>query len=264
MTPRVSVLVGAYNNAATVGRAIEAVLAQSLRDLELIVVDDGSTDDTPAVVGSFSDSRLRYLPLERNVGIASSLNAGLEAARAPLVAVNDADDWSSPWRMERQASFLEGRPDVAVVGSRMEEVDEDGRSLRPLTTFAAGDVRRVLMRFNPIPNTSAMFRRAAALDIGGYDPRYRYAAEYDLWLRIAERSGVWGLDEVLSTRVMSGSNVGATRERAQLRETVLIRGRALRRRRTLRGVGGLVAPAVSFCVPLGAKRAVRRRRGQAG
>ena len=263
MTPRVTVLIGAYNNAPTLRRAIDSILGQSLADLELIVVDDGSTDDTAAVVGAVDDARLRYLPFERNVGISSSLNAGLEAARAPLVAINDADDWSEPARLERQVALLDARADVAVVGCRMREVDESGTELRPLTTFSAGDVRPVLMRFNPIPNTASMYRRELALDLGGYDARYRYAMEYDLWLRLSERHALWALDEVLATRQMSRTNVGATRERAQLAETVAIRARALRRRRTLRGAPSLVTPALSWLTPLAAKRALRRRRGQA-
>ena len=74
-----------------------------------------------------------------------------------------------------------------MVGCRMHEVDEGSAPLAPRTSFAAGDVRPVLMRFNPIPNSCAAFRREAALAAGGYDPRYLYAMEYDLWLRLAER-----------------------------------------------------------------------------
>jgi glycosyltransferase involved in cell wall biosynthesis len=201
--------------------------------------------------------------MERNIGISRSLNAALAEARAPVVAVQDADDTSDPHRLERQLALLDARPDVAVVGSRMREVDESGRELRPRTAFAAGDVRGVLPRFNPIPNTSAAFRRALVQAAGGYDPRYRYAMEYDLWLRLAERHVVWALDEVLATRRMSSTNVAARAERAQLAEALLIRGRALRRRRTLRGARGLVLPAVSYATPLPLKRALRRRLGQA-
>ena len=162
-----------------------------------------------------------------------------------------------------QLAALDADPEVAVVGSRMAEVDEAGRALAPRTTFAAGDVGAVLLRFNPIPNGCAAFRRDAALAVGGYDSRYRYATEHDLWLRIAERHRVLALDEVLSTRVMSGANVAARAERAQLGETIAIRLRALRRRRTLHGAGGLARPLLSYATPLALKRALRQRRGQA-
>jgi glycosyltransferase involved in cell wall biosynthesis len=262
---RVSVLIGAYNSAPTLRRAIDAILAQTVTDLEVIVVDDGSRDASRAVAQAAADAdpRVRILSMGRNVGIARSLNAGIEAARAPFVAVQDADDYSDPSRLERQLAALAASPAVAVVGCRMAEVDEAGRQLTPRTSFAAGDVRDVLLRFNPIPNTSAAFRRDAVLAVGGYDARYRYAMEYDLWLRLAERWEVVTLDAVLATRVMGAANVAARAERAQTREAIAIRLRALARRRTLRGASGLIAPAVSYVTPLGLKRARRRRLGQA-
>lgn len=263
--PAVTVLIGAYENASTVSRAIASVLGQTEERLELIVIDDGSGDESAAVAREAigSDPRGRVVPLERNIGIARSLNQGLRLAAAPLIAIQDADDYSSPERLERQIAALASDPGVAVVGARMREVDEGDRELRARTTFAAGDVGPVLMRFNPIPNGSAAFRREVALALGGYDPRYRYAAEYDLWLRIAERHRLMTLDEELCTRVMGSANVAARAERAQLAEGMAIRVRALLRRRSLKGARGLLRPALSYALPAPAKRALRRRRGQA-
>ncbi len=265
MTPLVTVLIGAYNNATTLDRAIDSILAQTASDLELLLIDDGSRDETPAVIAAAAarDGRVRVLTMDRNVGISRSLNEGLRTARAPIVAVQDADDYSSPERLERQLAVLSARPEVAVVGSRMHEVDPAGRALVPRTSFRAGDVNAVLMRFNPIPNTSAAFRREPALALGGFDPRYRYAMEYDLWLRLADDHVLVALDEPLSTRVMSTTNVAARADRAQTGEAIAIRLRTLARRRTLRGVGGLVVPAIAWLTPVRLKRARRRRLGQA-
>ena len=263
--PAVTVLIGAYENERTVARAIVSILAQSERRLELIVIDDGSADESAAAAEAAiaDDPRGRVLRLERNLGIASSLNRGLREAAAPVVAIQDADDYSAPTRLERELAVLAAEPDVAVVGARMREVDAEDRVLRPRTSFAAGDVGPVLMRFNPIPNGCSAFRREVALGLGGYDPRYRYATEYDLWLRIAERHRLVTIDEELCTRVMSGENVAARAERAQLAEGLAIRARALRRRRTLRGAAGLLRPALSWALPAGVKQELRRRRGQA-
>jgi len=263
--PRVSVLIGAYDNAATLEAAIGSILAQTVADLELVLIDDGSRDATPQVIAAAAarDPRVRPLTMQRNVGISRSLNEGLRIARAPVVAVQDADDHSAPQRLERQLELLDARPEVAVVGSRMHEVDPAGNALAPRTSFRAGDVNGVLLRFNPIPNTSAAFRRQVALALGGYDPRYRYAMEYDLWLRIADEHVVVALDEPLSTRVMSATNVAARADRPQTAEAIAIRVRALRRRRTLRGAGGLVVPAVAWLTPPALKRARRRLLGQA-
>jgi glycosyltransferase involved in cell wall biosynthesis len=229
------------------------------------VIDDGSRDASAAAASEAigSDPRGRVMRLERNLGIARSLNAGLEAAAAPVVAIQDADDYSEPNRLERELAVLNEDPDVAVVGSRMREVDDAGRELRPRTSFVAGEVGAVLPSFNPIPNGSALIRRDAARAVGGYDPRYRYATEYDLWLRLAEQHRLVALDEELCTRVMGGGNVAARAERAQLAEGLAIRLRALRRRRTLKGCSGLVRPALSYALPTPLKRALRERRGQA-
>jgi len=263
-SPEVTVLIGAYNSAATLQRAIDSILAQTVTELELIVVDDGSSDDSAALArrAAARDPRVRVLELGENVGISRSLNDGLRAARAPYVAVQDADDHSEPGRLQAQLAVLRERADVAVVGSRMHEVDRSGNVLAPRTSFAAGDVAGVLMRFNPIPNTSCCMRREAVLAFGGYDARYRYAMEYDLWLRLAERWKLIALDKPLSTRVMSDSNVAARAERAQIAEAILIRLRALRRRRTLRGASGLLLPILSWLTPIALKRARRRRLGQ--
>jgi glycosyltransferase involved in cell wall biosynthesis len=263
--PRISVLIGAYNNADTLERAARSILEQTVSQLELILIDDGSSDGTAQVMAAIAgpDPRVRSLSMGRNTGIARSLNEGLHAARAPVVAVQDADDWSEPHRLERQLAVLEACPGVAVVGGRMREVDPGGRELAPRTRFASGHVEQELLRFNPIPNTCAAFRRALALELGGYDPRYRYAMEHDLWLRMADDHRVVTIDETLATRQMGAGNVAARREREQLSETLAIRVRTLRRRRTLRGAAGLVAPAVSLLTPLSLKRARRRRLGQA-
>lgn len=259
---KASVLIGAYNNADTVLRAIDSILGQTLRDLEVIVVDDGSRDQTARLVAKIEDPRVRLLALP-HMGIARSLNAGLAAADSPYVAIQDADDWSLPARLDRQVAFLDANPDVVVVGCRMREVGPDGVELRPRTTFTRGNVGSALLRFNPIPNTSACFRREAILALGGYDAHLRYAAEYDLWLRAAERHTVCTLDEVLAVRTMSGVNVAARRERAQLAETVRILFAAARRRRSVSPLPGAVLPMVSWATPLPIKRAVRRRFGQA-
>jgi glycosyltransferase involved in cell wall biosynthesis len=260
---RVSVLIGAYDNAATLREAIDSILAQTVRDLELIVIDDGSRDESRVIAEGVGDPRVRVLAMGENVGIARSLNAGLREARAPVVAVQDADDFSAPERLERQLALLDERPDVAVVGTRMREIGGSGAEVRPRTLFRAGDVTGTLLRFNPVPNTCAAFRRDVALGLGGYDPAYRYAMEYDLWLRIADTHRVWAIDEPLATRRMTATNVASRAQRAQQAEAMRIVARTLRRRRSLRGAAGLLVPLGAYLEPAAVKRARRRLTGQA-
>jgi glycosyltransferase involved in cell wall biosynthesis len=259
--PRVSVLVGVRDNAATVERAVRSVLEQTIGDLEVIVLDDGSRDASREVVGGIVDDRLSLVALPHG-GIARTLNEGLRRARAPVVAIQDADDRSDPRRLERQLAVLEASG-AAVVGCRMREVSPSGRAYRQRTGFAAGELGEVLLRFNPLPNSAAMFRRDAALAAGGYDPRYRYATDYDLWLRLAERHRVVMLDEVLATRTLGAANASARHERAQIAEAIVIRLRAVARRRAWGSLRHVAWPLVTLVAPGPLKRIRRRRRGQA-
>lgn len=245
-------------------RAIDSILGQSHSDLELIVVDDGSTDDTASLVrrAAMMDDRLHYLRLA-HIGISQSLNAGMQASRGRFIAFQDADDWSLPKRLERQLDILSTQPEVVAVGCRMQEVDAAGRQLVPRTTFAAGVVNGVLLKFNPIPNSCAMVRRVSALAVGGFDQRYRYAMDYDLWLRLADDGLVATVDEILAVRTMSGHNVAARKERAQTAEAIRIRVATIGRRRAPREVGALFVPLLALATPLALKRRLRRIRGQA-
>jgi glycosyltransferase involved in cell wall biosynthesis len=260
--PRVTVLIGCWNNAPTLPRAIDSILAQTLSDLELIVVDDGSTDQSAEIADRYEDPRLRRLELE-HMGIARSLNRGMEAARAPVVAFQDADDYSGPERLERQLAALEARSQVAVVGCWMDEVDEAGRPLEPRQPRLEGSVGPELVRFNPIPGTSAMVRRAAALDAGGFDPTFRFAADYDLWSRLSDQSEIVCLGEVLAVRQMSSAQAGSRNERDQIREGLRIRRERIRRRRDLGAARHLLRPLASLLAPVALKGWVRRRRGMA-
>jgi glycosyltransferase involved in cell wall biosynthesis len=260
--PRVSVLIGCWNNAATLPRAIESILAQTVEDLELIVVDDGSTDETPAIVDRYRDPRLRRLALE-HMGIARSLNRGLEAAIAPVVAFQDADDWSYPERLERQLAVLDRDPEVAVVGCWMDEVDEAGKPLTPRQPRHGGSVASILPRFNPIPGTCSIIRRAAALEAGDFDPSFRFAQDYALWSRIADRHKIVCVGEVLAVREMASTAAGSRHERDQIREGLRIRTDLIRRRKNPAAGRHLVRPTLSLLAPVKLKAASRRWRGMA-
>jgi glycosyltransferase involved in cell wall biosynthesis len=225
-------------------------------------VDDGSEDRTGGIVQGVDDPRVRYVR-RPHAGLPSTLNAGLAEARASVVAIQDADDFSVPDRLERQLAVLEERPDVAVVGSRMPEVDAEGRSLTARAPFEPGDAHHVLMRFNPISNPSAAFRRDVVVRLGGYDPRYGCAPEYDLWLRVSDDHCIVALDEPVAIRTLHGGNLSTVRERACIGDSIQMRLRAMRRRRSVRGLPSIVRSAISYALPTSLKHARRRWRGQA-
>jgi glycosyltransferase involved in cell wall biosynthesis len=168
--------------------AVESVLAQTERDLELIVVDDGSTDATPELLAGLTDPRVSVLTRAPQ-GLAAALNTGCAEAAAPVIARMDADDVALPERLDRQLAFLDDRPDVALVGGGIVLVDEEGREFdREPAPAAPGLAER-----NDLVHGTVAMRTDAFRELGGY--RLDQAEDYDLWLRFQERFGVAAVEE---------------------------------------------------------------------
>jgi glycosyltransferase involved in cell wall biosynthesis len=223
----VSALMGVWNGAPRVREAVESVLRQTMDDLELIVIDDGSADETPAILGSFRDPRLRVERRART-GLTGALGAALELARAPLVARLDADDVALPERFERQRAFLDAHPDIGLLGTGAREVDAAGRELavvRPPTDDAA--IRCALIRHNPFVHSSVMMRRAIVERVGGYDPAFPVAQDYDLWMRMSRVTRMANLPQPLVVRRLLPERISATRETERLRAEARVRWRAV-------------------------------------
>jgi glycosyltransferase involved in cell wall biosynthesis len=189
LAPLVSVVVPTYNRASLLPRALSSVLAQSLGDLELIVVDDGSTDSTGEVVRSFRDRRIRLIRLPTNRGQGEAANAGVRAARGEWVAFLDSDDEWLPTKLERQIARLREYQGSAgtVAYCCLERRDErTGRSVPAPRGGPEGDVFRALLTgWSPLPSCLVVGRRAL-LAIGGWDETLPTCTGHDLCLRLAE------------------------------------------------------------------------------
>jgi glycosyltransferase involved in cell wall biosynthesis len=227
-TPAVSVVMAVFDGAPWVGAAVESLLGQTIADLEVVVIDDGSTDATPDVLASIRDPRLR---IERSVrqGLTRALNRALDLARAPLVARLDADDLALPERLARQRQYLDAHPDVGLLGTGAREVDPTGREvaiLRPPVDDTA--IRRALIRANPMVHSSVMMRRSVLDRVGRYDPSFPVAQDYDLWMRLARVSRLANLADVLVVRHLGARRVSVEREDDRLRAETRVRWRAVR------------------------------------
>jgi cellulose synthase/poly-beta-1,6-N-acetylglucosamine synthase-like glycosyltransferase len=195
---KVSVVIPVQNRPVVVRHAIDSVLAQTCQDFEIIVVDDGSTDNTAAAVEAIDDPRIVLVKHERNRGASSARNSGIWAGRAPFVAFLDSDDEWFPTRLEKMLQVFESSSDrVGMVYTGAERILDDGTRLKEIPT-ERNDLDRMLLIDNVIGGTSvAMVRRSVLDAIGGFDETLRYTEERDLWLRIAERSLVRCIPEVL-------------------------------------------------------------------
>lgn len=190
-SPVVSVAMPVFDAAETVREAIESIQAQTLCGWELVVVDDGSTDDTPAVLRELAraDPRIRVVRRPHR-GIVDAANEAIRLARSDLVARMDADDVSLPERLEAQVGLALARPDLAVIGCLVEcfpsEAIRDGMAryeawLNRLVT--PEDIAREIFVESPLVNPSVLIRRAIALEAGGYRDGL-FPEDYDLWLRL--------------------------------------------------------------------------------
>jgi len=211
--PDVTVLMPVFNGAQYLRASIDTVLAQSFEDFELLIVDDGSTDATAAIARSYADQRVRLISHERNLGLSSALNHGLDAARAGLIARQDADDLSHPSRLAAQYRFLSSHPDVALVGSQASAIDAAGRPRAPVDrSLEELSIRWYGLFDNPFIHTSVMFRRDVIRDeCGGFDPAFDpYSQDYALWIKVMRAHPVANLPERLVTyRVHESSIIGA-------------------------------------------------------
>lgn len=199
--PRVSVMVAAYNAVRFVARTLESVLTQTMRDLELIVVDDGSTDGTGAIIDAYAsrDARIR-VEHQPNAGRPKALNRAIAMARGKYIARLDADDIALPDRLEKQAAFLDANPEVSIVGGLMRGIDENDRKLGtyqyPVEPAA---VRALAARGLPglVPGPTPMARPEFVKSLGGFRTTFDLAQDYDLVLRALERTEVANLNTVV-------------------------------------------------------------------
>ncbi len=200
-TPAVTVAMAVYNNGPYVGAAIDSILAQSFGDFEFLIVNDGSTDESARVIDerAATDARIRVIHQE-NRGFIASLNRLFSEARSGWIARMDGDDVSHPERLERQLAFMAAHPDHGVLSCAANLIGPDGARLpkeggeKPPTH----DAVHANLESGPLINhNAALMARDPVLAVGGYRPAYRHCEDYDLWLRLIDRTRFANLPEAL-------------------------------------------------------------------
>jgi hypothetical protein len=195
-----------YNDARYLRESLDSILQQTFADFEFIIYDDGSTDDTRAVLSKIQDHRVKVLGGASNKGQAYGLNRCIEASAAPYIARQDADDISRLDRLARLATFLKSNPDVVLVGSGAEVIDNNGRYSGlwdvPLTDI---ELRWKLLFCCPFIHSTAMFRRSAYDAAGGgYSESHAHShtQDYELWSRLANIGRIANVpDRLLQYRI---------------------------------------------------------------
>ena len=213
-SPRVSVLMPVYNGERYLREAVESILGQTFTDFEFIIVDDGSTDGTKAILGNYTDSRIVRLENSTNQGLVAALNMGLRAARGEYIARQDADDISALERFSRQNEYLDKHSAISVVGASAYEIDAEGKRLGILEIPTKEiEIKWHALFQNPFIHSAVMFRREIVAKLGGYSslPQALHVEDYELWLRLLWSGfGMANLSSPLIQRRLNTSGVSSS------------------------------------------------------
>ncbi|MCR5674549.1 MAG: glycosyltransferase [Lachnospiraceae bacterium] len=202
---RISVIIPTYNRAGQIAASINSVLAQTYRDFEIVIVDDGSSDDTEARVTALSDDRIRYHRLPKNGGASNARNQGVKLASCDLIAFHDSDDLWHPDKLEKQMAYWEKHPEDVLVYCALEYRDPDSGEMVsfPFSDIPRdslhGDIYRTLLTRNTMDTPTILMRKDIFNQAGGFDPLYPPLEDWELNLRIAKLGTVGYVDEPLIT-----------------------------------------------------------------
>jgi glycosyltransferase involved in cell wall biosynthesis len=227
--PRVSVILPVYNAQEFLRESVESVLAQSFRDFELIILNDGSSDGSDGIIRGFRDERIVYRRAEHNRGLIRTLNEGLAMARGEYVARMDADDISLPDRLMRQVQHLDAHPRVAALGTWFWQMRGKSRRLIQ-TSVGSGRVKAELMFRSALAHPTVMMRRSVLSERGlKYDDNFPHAEDFELWTRLAEIALLDNLPEPLLFYRVHAAQVSSVQRENKNRTRCAILSRQLMR-----------------------------------
>lgn len=198
--PKISVLMPVYNTEKYVGQAIESILGQTFEEFEFIIVDDHSADNSWDIINNHARNDRRIVPLRNTVNVRAtkSLNRGLRVAKGKYMVRMDADDWSYPYRLQKQFDFMEKHPDVGVSGGTVEICDENLKVLNlrryPLTDETA---RKIIFRYSPFAHPATIWRTKVVKELGGYNENIPLTQDYELYFRVGQKSTFANLSDVI-------------------------------------------------------------------
>ena len=239
-----SVVITVYNEEEHIEGAVNSVLKQTYNNLELIVINDGSEDETEGTLRkNFDDKRMKLINIGRK-GRTRALNCGVEAANGQFVAILDADDRCLPRRVERQAEFLSNHKDVGVVGCDYIRKDTL-RNEKYVRSYPKNDksIRKEMAKYIPLAHSCVMFRRQAIMEAGGYDERLADHEDLDLWIRVAQNWELANIPEPLVVRQIRSDSYWHSQFETHSRDMHLAKVNA-------RAVGALSLPYHYYLFPL--------------
>jgi glycosyltransferase involved in cell wall biosynthesis len=214
--PLITVLMAVHDGESYLRTAIDSILAQSFTDFEFLVIDDCSQDDTPAILRSYNDARIRVVRNPTRLRLTASLNLGLEMAKGRFIARQDADDLSFPLRLGRQVAYLMNHPGTALLGTWANLLDQEGSRVGELCPALNGLLLKWVMLFNNrIIHSSVVFDKEKVMRLGGYSSSLPIAQDYDLWCRIMKTHPIAIVPEKLLELRLHPESISAKQKETQ-------------------------------------------------
>ncbi len=211
--PRISVIIPTYNHDKYISEAIESVLNQTYQDFEIIITNDGSTDNTIKVIESFKDERIKLFSLTKNQGVATASNHCIKQAKGEFIAILDSDDIFFPDKLAKQVEFLDNHPHIGAVFSYAHIIDDDGNDLQDKnhfyqTIFIQNNRNRFqwlnffFFHANCLCNPSVLIRKECYDQVGQYEPIFSPLHDFDFWVRLCMKYEIYILpEELIKVRV---------------------------------------------------------------
>lgn len=194
--PLISVIMPVYNGEKYLSQAIDSILSQSYETFELIIIDDGSTDKTSDIIGSYKDGRIRVIRGGHN-GVSAARNRAIGSAKGQYIAFQDADDISHGDRLKKQIEFMESNKDIAMVGTNYVVIDSAGQEINKTHIFThPDDLALALVCFNDFGQGTVMIRAEIAKSLK-YNESISLGEDYDLWTRVSRKYKIANLAEYL-------------------------------------------------------------------
>jgi len=213
MVEKVSVIIPTYNREKTILRALQSVLDQTYTNIEVLVIDDGSTDGTADIVNGVSDERIKYIVLEKNGGPSNARNVGVQMAEGEWIAFQDSDDCWHKDKLEKQMAYAAEHPEYTLVYCMYNAIIYNGKRIlvpdKPWPDKMEGNMLRTLLERNVIGAPTVMVKREAFLKVGGFDTSYKALEDWEFVLRFAKGYEIGFVKEVLIDCYVSNSGVSS-------------------------------------------------------
>lgn len=197
LSKKVSIIMPVYNGEKYLEAAIDSIRNQTYKNWELIIINDGSTDNTENIINQYADDRIKYITNETNLGLIATLNKAIDFCKGEYIARMDADDICEKGRLSKQIDFLEAHPLVAMCGTNAIVIDENGNRKGNIINLSSNDYIQINLLFSvPIVHPSIVLR-ASVLKNNRYNSEYKHIEDYELWCRIADKYPISNLSSKL-------------------------------------------------------------------